>query len=60
MSVDNKIQFDLQAPSTHIHNWPLQPLSQDYVLVSHTTNVVCVNYTMRQNKKKIKYTWLVT
>ena len=29
---------------TYIHNWPLQPFSQDYQLVSHTTDVVCVNF----------------
>ena len=28
----------------YIHNWPLQPFSQDYDLVSHTTYVVCVNF----------------
>ena len=27
----------------YIHNWPLQPFSQDYGLASHTTYVVCVN-----------------
>ena len=29
---------------TYIHNWPLQPISQDYGLASHTTHVVCVNF----------------
>ena len=29
---------------TYIHNWPLQPFSQDYGLASHTTHVVCVNF----------------
>ena len=29
---------------TYIHYWPLQPFSQDYGLVSHTTHVVCVNF----------------
>ena len=28
----------------YIHNWPLQPFSQDYGLASHTTHVVCVNF----------------
>ena len=28
----------------HIHNWLLQPFSQDYSLVSHTTHVVCLNF----------------
>ena len=28
----------------HIHNWPLQPLSQVYDLTFHTTYVVCVNF----------------
>ena len=28
----------------NIHNWPLQPFSQDYGLASHTTYVVCVNF----------------
>ena len=27
-----------------IHNWPLQPFSQDYDLDSHTTCVMCVNF----------------
>ena len=30
---------------TYIHNWPLQLFSQDYGLASHTTHVVCVNFT---------------
>ena len=30
--------------NTYIHKWSLQPLSQDYCLVSHTTYVVCVNF----------------
>ena len=29
---------------TYIHNWPLEPFSQDYGLSSHTTHVVCVNF----------------
>ena len=29
---------------TYIHNWPLQPFSQDYGLASHTTHVVCINF----------------
>ena len=28
----------------YIHNWPLQPFSQDYGLASHITHVVCVNF----------------
>ena len=28
----------------HIHNWPLQPFSQDYSLASHTMHVVCVYF----------------
>ena len=28
----------------YIHNWPLQPFSQDYGLASHTTHVLCVNF----------------
>ena len=32
------------ASVTYIHNWPLQPFSQDYGLASHTTHVVCVNF----------------
>ena len=34
---------------TYIHNWPLQPFSQDYGLASHTTHVVCVNF-IRQRR----------
>ena len=33
---------------TYIHNWPLQPFSQDYGLVSHTAHVVCVNFISKQ------------
>ena len=29
---------------TYIHNWPLQPFSQDYSLASNTTHVVWVNF----------------
>ena len=29
---------------TYIHNWPLQPFSQDYGQASHTTHVLCVNF----------------
>ena len=32
------------SPSRNIHNWPLQPFSQDYGLASHITHVVCVNF----------------
>ena len=28
----------------YIHNWSLQPFSQDYILVSHASYVVCVNF----------------
>ena len=27
-----------------MHNWPLQPFSQNYGLASHITHVVCVNF----------------
>ena len=39
----NSAVFALK-PSTFIHNWPLQPFSQAYNLVSHTTYVACVNF----------------
>ena len=29
---------------TYIHNWPLQPFSQDCGVASHNTHVVCVNF----------------
>ena len=29
---------------TYIHNWRLQPFSQDCGLASHITYVVCVNF----------------
>ena len=29
---------------TYIHNWPLQPFSQDYGLASYITQVVCVTF----------------
>ena len=28
----------------YIHNWLLQPFSQDYGLASHSTHVVCINF----------------
>ena len=31
-------------PLVYIHNWPLQPCSQNYGLASHTTHAVCVNF----------------
>ena len=31
---------------TYIHNWSLQPFSQDYGLASHTTHVVWVNFIL--------------
>ena len=29
---------------TYVHNWSLQPFSQDYSLVFHVTHVVCINF----------------
>ena len=29
---------------TYVHNWPLQPFSQNYGLASYTTHVVYVNF----------------
>ena len=29
---------------TYIHNWSLQPFSQDFGLASHNTHVVCINF----------------
>ena len=29
---------------TYMHNWPLQPFSQDYGLASHTIHIVCINF----------------
>ena len=34
----------IQASNPYIHNWPLQPLSYNYDLASHTVHVVCVNF----------------
>ena len=31
------------ATGVYIHNWPLQPFSQDYGLALHATYVECVN-----------------
>ena len=36
----NKDFFFGQKRKKNIHNWPLQPFSQDYSLASHTTNGV--------------------
>ena len=51
--MNNSPASDLQVISlisnlfTYIHNWPLQPFSQDFGLASHTTHVVCViRYTL--------------
>ena len=30
---------------TYIHNWSLQPFGQDHSLASHTTHIVCDNFT---------------
>ena len=34
--------FALRKP--FIHNWPLQPFSQDYDTASHNAYIVCVNF----------------
>ena len=33
-----------ESRHTYIHNWPFQPFSQDYGLVSHTIYVVYANF----------------
>ena len=33
---------------TYIHNWPLQPFSQDYGLAAHTIHVVCVKFILSE------------
>ena len=40
----NRIGRNILITHTYIHNWSLQPFSQDYDLASHTTYVVCVNF----------------
>ena len=36
--------YDMETNGhTYIHNWPLQPFSQDYGLAAQTTHVVCVS-----------------
>ena len=40
--------FKLISNKIYIHNWPLQPFSQDYALTSHTTHVVYVNFIHEQ------------
>ena len=37
-----------------IHNWLLQPFSQDYDLASHTTYVVCVNFIHKWRNLQFK------
>ena len=46
MLLFSKFSYKLQHVTflDNIHNWSLQPLSQDYGLASHTTHVVCVNF----------------
>ena len=46
---------------TYIHNWSLQPFSQDYDLVSHTPYVVCVNfkYEGRDLRCKVDSEWQI-
>ena len=43
-SVCHCCQLNVTTIHTYIHNWPLQPFSQDYGLASHATHVVCVNF----------------
>ena len=38
------IAFETVSATYYIPNWPLQPLSQDYGLFSHTTHIMCVNF----------------
>ena len=46
---------------TYIHNWLLQPFSQNYDPVSHTTYVVCVNFlhTWRDLQFKVDSEWQI-
>ena len=39
---DSAVQF--VSGEVYIHNWPLQSFNQDYVLSSHITHVMCVNF----------------
>ena len=39
-----KLFWHVVSGSTYIHNWSLEPFSQDYDLASHITYVVCVNF----------------
>ena len=39
----------------YIHNWSLQPLSQDYDLVSHNTYVMCVNFIHEEHELHFKF-----
>ena len=39
---------------TYTHNWSLQPFSQDYVLASHTTYVMCVNFIHKRRDLQFK------
>ena len=41
---DHKCKYLHHDMYTYIYDWPLQPLSLDYGLVSHITHVVCVNF----------------
>ena len=34
----------IRAMFTYIHNWPLQPFSHYYDLITHITYIVCVNF----------------
>ena len=42
--VTEKLCIIFSFSHTYIHNWPLQPISQDYGLVFPTAHVVCVNF----------------
>ena len=40
----NGKHLDNMETRTNVHNWSLQPISQDYDLASRTTYVVCINF----------------
>ena len=42
--IDSCIIFNESEIYTYKHNWPLQSISQDIGLASHTTHVVCANF----------------
>ena len=59
MAKVKQYEFNIYLPGltyiTYLHNWSLQPFSQDYCLVSPTSYVVCGNFISEWRDLQFKF-----